>query len=82
MLRETKIYACSVQEVVALENGIRQRVLSKIEEGVYVVFYKWFPPEIVKHICRFNMPMAIVAHKSKNKNQYELEYRPVFRHHL
>lgn len=72
---QRKIYACSIQEVVALENGIRQRVLDKCVEETYIVFYKWFPYEIVKYICTLNYPMAVVAYRVKGtQNSYDIEF--------
>ena len=72
---QRKIYACSIQEVVALENGIRQRVLDKCVEETYIVFYNWFPYEIVEHICTLNYPMAVVAYRVKGtQNNYDIEF--------
>ena len=72
---QRKTYACSIHEVVALENGIRQRVLDKCVEETYIVFYKWFPFEIVQNICAINYPMAVVAYRVRGtQNNYDIEY--------
>ena len=78
-MNSIKQYDCSIHEVVALENGVRQRVLQRLIKETYFIFYKWLPPEIVTFICKFNMPMAVVAYKVTS-NQFKIEYRSHFRH--